>query len=277
MIQVRRAGWLGLSLFFAWASSLSAQEVILGRALAQEVRELFRQTCLDCHGEDLAKPKGDFGYVLDLPRIAANPDLVVPGKPDESEIYLLIRDDEMPGEDSDIGNLTDQQKELVRRWIELGAPSPDVVAASTEAVAEPPARASRLSTTARTVRWFGQFHSASVHFPVALLVVAALAHFWSMAPACLLCLRISAAMSPVAAAMGWANAEFASYTAKSALLLSLHRWIGVAAALAAVLAWLLSKRGGKTFNVVLYGGVVLVLVAGALGGSLVHGLDHYRW
>jgi uncharacterized membrane protein len=274
---LRWASRLALGFILAGAGTLQAQDIVLGRALAQEVRELFRQTCLDCHGEDLAKPKGDFGYVLDLARIAANPDLIVPGKPDESEIYLLIRDDEMPGEDSDVGNLTDLQKELVRRWIELGAPSPEIAAAGTVTPAEPPARASRLSATERTVRWLGEFHPASVHFPIALMVVAALAQFWGLAQACLLCLRVSALTTPLAAAIGWAHAEFASYTSKSALLLEWHRWLGVAAAVAALLAWALVRRGGAPYKLALYGGVALVLAAGALGGGLVHGWDHYRW
>jgi uncharacterized membrane protein len=249
---------------------------MLGRALAGEVRELFRLTCVECHGDDLNRPKGDFGYVLDLARVAANPDLVVPGKPDESELYLLVHEDEMPGEDSDYGNLSDQHKELVRRWIELGAPSPDLTPAAATTAA-PPVRESRLTGTERTIRLFGQFHPASVHFPVALFVVAALAHFWGLTPAYLFCLRVSAVTSPLAAAMGWANAEFASFTAKSASVLAWHRWLGVAAALVAVIAWLLAKRGGTVFKLALYGGTALVLIAGALGGVLVHGWDHYRW
>ena len=276
MIRVRLGWLLSLAGFFACAGFGLAQDDVLGRALAKEVRELFRLTCFECHGEGLNRPKGDFSYVLDLNRIAANPDLLVPGKPDESEIYLLIHEDEMPGKDSEVGNLTDLQKELVRRWIELGAPSPEVSAVAATTV-EPPVRASRLSATQRTVRLLGQFHPASVHFPVALFVVAALAHFWGLGLACLFCLRVSALMSPVAAAMGWFNAEFASFTAKSASLLAWHRWLGVAAAVVAILAWLLAKRGGGMFKLALYGGTVLVLVAGALGGVLVHGWEHYRW
>jgi hypothetical protein len=277
MIPSRRAGWLGFVGLLACAAPAQADDGVLGRALAQEVRELFRLTCLECHGEDLSRPKGDFGYVLDLARIAANPDLVVPGKPDESEIYLLVHEDEMPGEDSEYGNLSDLQKELIRRWVELGAPSPEVAVTVAAASAEPPARESRFTAVQRTVRWFGQFHPASVHFPVALFVVAALAHFWGMVPAYVFCLRVSAATSPLAAAMGWANAEFASFTSKSAALLEWHRWLGVAAAAVAVLAWLLAKRDGRLFRIALYGGTVLVLAAGALGGALVHGWDHYRW
>jgi hypothetical protein len=52
---------------------------------------VFSARCAACHGPDLAKPKGRFGYVLDLARVAGNPEMIVPGAPGESE--LLERDE----------------------------------------------------------------------------------------------------------------------------------------------------------------------------------------
>lgn len=263
------------------AGTARAEDAALGRALAGEVRTIFRATCVECHGADLASPEGEFGYVLDLPRIAANPELLVPGEPLKSEVYLLVRDDEMPGEDSDHGPLNLIQKETIRRWIELGAQAPEAettgVAGMVESVpAVEPVQVQR-SPLNRTIRWLGEFHGPVVHFPVALLVVAALAHLVGSAAAMLLVLRIAAVMAPMAAALGWANAEFASFTAKSAALLAWHRWLGVAVAVLAVLAWGLARRPGPLFRVVLFGGAMLVLIAGALGAGLSHGFTHYRW
>src|SRR5947209_4130745 len=51
--------------------------------LAAEVRAVFAAKCAKCHGPDLAKPKGRFGYVLDLARVAANREMMVPGAPGE--------------------------------------------------------------------------------------------------------------------------------------------------------------------------------------------------
>ena len=40
--------------------------------IAQHVRDIFEAKCLDCHGPELPRPKGKFGYVLDLQRMADN-------------------------------------------------------------------------------------------------------------------------------------------------------------------------------------------------------------
>src|SRR4051794_24567472 len=65
-------------------------------AVAQQVHHIFQEKCLDCHGPELPRPKGKFGYVLDLKRIADNPDYVVRGNPEKSELYKMVLDDEMP-------------------------------------------------------------------------------------------------------------------------------------------------------------------------------------
>src|SRR5258708_2706784 len=61
------------------------------RELASQTRAIFAAKCAGCHGADLVKPRGRFGYVLDLARVAANPEMVVPSFPDESEIWDLVR------------------------------------------------------------------------------------------------------------------------------------------------------------------------------------------
>src|SRR5262249_4598145 len=73
------------------------------RDLGGEVKMVFQAKCVQCHGPQLPKPKGKFGYVLDLKRVAANPDLVVPGKPEESQLWDLIDNGEMPAENAKAG------------------------------------------------------------------------------------------------------------------------------------------------------------------------------
>lgn len=94
------------------------------RDLGASVYSLFAEKCAGCHNADLGKPEGRFGYVLDLQKVAANPELVIPSKPLQSELYLLIQEGEMPPKDSSFGKLTTAQKELVRNWIGAGAPPP---------------------------------------------------------------------------------------------------------------------------------------------------------
>src|SRR5436305_517355 len=90
---------------------------------AAEVRAVFSARCAGCHGPALAKPKGRFGYVLDLARVAGNREMVVPGTPAESELWELVRRGEMPPDDSPTGPLTADQKESIRAWIAAGAPA----------------------------------------------------------------------------------------------------------------------------------------------------------
>ena len=79
--------------------------------LTAEVRAIFEAKCLDCHGSELPRPKGKFGYVLDLKRVAANPKYVVPGHPEKSDLYDLVFHDDMPGEDANVPALTKDERE----------------------------------------------------------------------------------------------------------------------------------------------------------------------
>jgi hypothetical protein len=94
-----------------------------GANLAAAVRNIFSAKCAECHASDLPRPKGKFGYVLDLERLAGNAHLVVPFKPDESKLWQLVSDGDMPPEYARAGSLTKEQKEVIRKWIESGAPA----------------------------------------------------------------------------------------------------------------------------------------------------------
>jgi mono/diheme cytochrome c family protein len=91
--------------------------------LASAVRNIFSAKCTECHGSDLPRPKGRFGYVLDLERLAGNSHLVVPFKPDESKLWMRVHDEEMPPAYAKAGSLTKEEKEAIRRWIESGSPA----------------------------------------------------------------------------------------------------------------------------------------------------------
>jgi len=91
--------------------------------LASTVRNIFSAKCTECHGSDLPRPKGRFGYVLDLERLAGESHLVVPFKPDESKLWERIHDEEMPPAYAKAGALTNEEKEAIRLWIESGSPA----------------------------------------------------------------------------------------------------------------------------------------------------------
>jgi mono/diheme cytochrome c family protein len=107
----------GLSLWLEGAHSTPAVPTV-----ADAARGVFQAKCAGCHGSDLAKPQGRFGYVLDFERLAADAEKVIPGRPAESELWLLVEHDEMPPSDSPHGPLTSAEKESIRAWIAAGAP-----------------------------------------------------------------------------------------------------------------------------------------------------------
>lgn len=269
-------------------------------ALAARVRAIFDEKCTECHGADLRRPKGKFGYVLDLARVAANPDYVVPGKPDESDLYQMIEDDEMPGDEAATPPLTPEEKRIVKRWIELGAPD-EMHAALAVPGASPPAAkpaatpAPKRSYTLwqRVIRFLGQFHPPSSHFPIALLIAALPAEaMWKMTrkpswkATVRFCVMLGAASAVVTASLGWCDAVFTNYTGASAPLLEWHRWLGTATAVWAAITAVLSEFAHKEgyprslrygFRLTLLGGVMLVSISGYLGASLIYGLDHFQW
>ncbi len=260
---------------------------------AAEVRDIFETKCLDCHGPELPRPKGKFGYVLDLKRVAENPKYVVRGKPEDSDLYDMVLHNDMPGEDANVPPLTDEEKETVRHWIEIGAPGelpfskekevPAVVVEN----AKPP-----LPLDQHALKWVGNFHPVSTHIPVALMMVAVFAEALAWATRreswmqTVRFLVIIAALGAVpAAALGWANAAFSSYNKTPFALLWWHRWVGTGAAAWAVgcAALLLThecREGSpqrQRFRGALLVGALLVSVAGFLGSALIYGLHHYAW
>jgi mono/diheme cytochrome c family protein len=119
--------WLALIPFVAvftglgfWVGGAHSTPKALNPAV--EVRDVFKAKCAGCHGSDLPKPQGRFGYVLDLRRLAASPEIVIPGRPVESELWQLVEHDEMPPPDAPHGPLTSAEKETIRAWIASGAP-----------------------------------------------------------------------------------------------------------------------------------------------------------
>lgn len=266
-----------------------------GVRLAGQVREIFVAKCVDCHGPDLPRPKGKFGYVLDLKRVAANPEYIVHGQPALSDLYKMIRDDDMPGEDAKVPALTSAEKETVRRWIELGAPEPVGKVApkgvAITAVPDPAAKPKvEMPTWQRALRWIGRFHPVSTHFPVALMLVAVLAEglaWWTGRASWQQTVRflvIVAALGAVATGvLGWINAAFTSYVGQNAAILTWHRWLGTATAVwalvCAALAVMDECREGtparQRFRGALLAGAALVSVTGFLGSALIYGLDHY--
>jgi len=173
----------------------------------------------------------------------------------------------------------------------LEDPTPYLAALEASPRAGGDAPAAPLSGSQRLVRFAGRFHPATVHFPIALIAVAALFEILgaarrdkTLAVAAVWLAALGAAGAVGAAALGWSAAAFSSFPDDLGRVLETHRWLGLTTASAAVFAAaagvLSLRRGGGwpfLFRLLLLAATVLVLVTGFFGGILIYGFDHYRW
>ncbi len=133
----------------------------------------------------------------------------------------------------------------------------------------------------RLFRLFGRLHPAVVHFPIALLVVAAMLELVQLirrkpglAPATPVCLILGAASAVAASFLGWLLDDGSGGT-----LVGIHKWAGLLASgvafVAVVLVWKVeSPRAARMLRPTLFVGAGLVGLTGYLGGELVFGRNH---
>lgn len=147
-----------------------------------------------------------------------------------------------------------------------------------------------LTDEARLKRFIGYFHPALVHFPIALIITAALAECLLgftgrrfFAPVSIFCIRLAAFLVVLTAASGWIAASGDTDTTSStAWVLDWHRWLGVGTAVLAGLAatislWITHESERGFYRWMLYLTAIAVGVTGHFGGMLVYGLNYFRW
>ena len=147
---------------------------------------------------------------------------------------------------------------------------------------------------ARVIRFAGKLHPIAVHFPIALIIAAAVAELLgaltSTGKALFLnasrfAIFVGALSGIVATLLGWATGASANYPPEFSLAFDLHRWMGISASLAIVVCAVLCELSYRRDNTALRSGyrvalglsVVLISLTGYLGGTLVYGLNHYTW
>jgi uncharacterized membrane protein len=220
-------------------------------ALPPQVLAIIKENCASCHSPQAKKVK-KCNYVLDLPKLVANPKYIIPGNPDKSLLYTQLVDDEMPPDDSDLDPLKPAQKETVKKWIAAGAPTGQPATTQSIAAADPAAgehngRAPRPFST-RLVIWLGKFHPLAAHTPIAVLMAAAIAeilylrrHAPALAHAARFCMVLGAMGAVATAALGWAMAT--TYSGADRAMLENHRWAGTIAAIASIPIAVLGEWG----------------------------------
>lgn len=141
-------------------------------------------------------------------------------------------------------------------------------------------------TTSDLVLFFGRFHPIILHLPIGFLLIAFVMEIISRykkfevyKPAVGFVLFLGAVSAVVAAGLGLMLAEGGGYGED---LLSLHQWLGIGAAVAAIVSLVLHQMVQKqktpamdkayvsTMSVM----IVVLMAAGHYGGSLTHGSDY---
>src|SRR5205085_7580040 len=85
----------------------------------KDIRPILKAHCFDCHGEG-EKLKGGLDLRLRRLMLKGGEDgpVLVPGKPDKSELFKMVHSGDMPKREK---KLTREQVELIKQWIAAGA------------------------------------------------------------------------------------------------------------------------------------------------------------
>jgi len=123
--QFRAVWFCGLAMLMG-AGGTVAQSADVPIDFARQIRPILSENCFACHGFDPAARQGELrlderGAALAIQEGHA---AIVPGAPDRSELWRRILsvdpEEQMPPPSSG-KHLTDEQKDLFKRWIEQGA------------------------------------------------------------------------------------------------------------------------------------------------------------
>jgi len=116
-----------VAITFVFGVTLSSQAASLAPLqYNRDIRPIISENCFVCHGADSASRKAKLrldSFEEATAKRGDDPAVIIPGKPDESEVIRRIfdqGDDLMPPEKSH-KVLTAEQKELLKRWVAEGA------------------------------------------------------------------------------------------------------------------------------------------------------------
>lgn len=259
----------------------------------RDIAPVLASRCLECHGPKQAK--NDF-RVDDKDSILG---YIEAGDSSSSSLitdYLITSDpDSLMPPASHGGPLPTAEIALIKLWIDEGAGWPEgaTVVAAGEAGESKPAETKKpipTSMAARLWAFQGFLHPATVHFPIALLILGAFAAMgsylpgWTSAePIAKFCLFFGAMFAVVACLMGWSFATergYGNWTATDGEIFW-HRWSGIILAVFSVILMLLSwksNRSGSSKHIWKLGmllAAVIVGLVGHQGGELTYGKAMY--
>jgi uncharacterized membrane protein len=192
------------------------------------------------------------------------------------------------------GHLPANELALLKLWMDEGASWPE----GTSLAGKPIGTSVEGTQTSSTPPWFqaiGYFHPAMVHFPIALMTIAAASVLMSYvlgdryAQFAYTCLVLGFLFSIATAVMGWSFADSRGYGDWSKMLsansseeqrnIFFHRWlgsaIGVVGLLVVIAGWRARREDGSRPGHLWRAGTLLVaimvMIVGHQGGELVYG------
>jgi hypothetical protein len=128
------AGWSGPSRAAAPLASAGTGKPAAPR-FETDVAPILEAKCRRCHGGKIRKAGLDLSTPATIGRGGESGAVVVPGRPEESPLFEMVRDGEMPADKK--GLLTEAEVDAIRRWIEAGAPATTEPAGPTRPPANP--------------------------------------------------------------------------------------------------------------------------------------------
>jgi mono/diheme cytochrome c family protein/uncharacterized membrane protein len=252
------------------------------------VRAIFAAKCLECHNPDSenSKARRNFDGLWDMQLTIE--EWGDPFAYDLAPLWEAVEEGSMPPEDAEVAPLTEEEIVLLQAWIRADMPLPadgnrfvDLQMAARELSQSATATTEEViperGFNRRLSIWLGRNHAALTHFPVALLLLAALMRLLQWGPwrerawhAEGFCLLFGTPFAAITAALGWLNA---ANSGAAGGVLERHRWLGIGIVSAALLLLLVRGIWGrrKWFGLLLALLALAVAIAGHQGGELVFG------
>jgi uncharacterized membrane protein len=261
---------------------------------ATRIRPVLEANCFECHGPRKQKS----GLRLDSREAVlrgGHGPIVVPGDPDKSRLIDAIGYEDGELQMPPDGKLPAQSIADLTEWVRMGVPWGDAAAANPNDPAKAADSPKPNNPPSPLAIVAGRFHPILVHFPIALILAAAVAEGLAIAAAgearrvfrgaALYCLFVGVAGAVASAASGWVHLANGPYAAASgaAVVAELHRWLGVSTAafgsLVSAAALVAARRPTRAANATYRAGLfALAAAVGAtahFGGLLTHGLDFF--
>src|SRR5262249_22082754 len=156
-----------LTILLAAACPLRAQD---SPSFARDVRPVLAKYCMECHNPRSLKGKLDLETYQGLKKGSSGGEVVVPGKPDESPLVLLVEGKETPKMPPKEARLQPKAKDIavLRAWVAAGAKD----ASDTVKIALPPVTPKQPvapPVTALAYRTDGKALAAAGHHDVRVL------------------------------------------------------------------------------------------------------------